>query len=368
MKSKTNLYKLATSFLSGLSIRKVKELLDKIHHLDHLFEYTDAEIQRVYNVNKGVIKKINRNKALEIASIQMDYCIEHGGRFLFYQDNDYPYFLKQCIDAPIVLFVQGSLNLENKKIISIVGTRKNTSYGEEILKELIPNLKPYKNIVVVSGLAYGIDIITHRLCIKYGIDNIAVLGHGLDKVYPLAHKTEAKELGRKGLLLSEYRYYQSIKKFNFPNRNRIIAGISEATVVIESMEKGGSLITAQMAFDYDREVFCFPGSIFQKHSKGCNNLIKKGVARPIENHNDLCFQLNWKVRKPSLKTIKEHQIFNTEEKSILNILVKKNKVQFDDLAVQVGIKTNQLNHCLLELELRGMIRKHSNNRFELINS
>lgn len=360
MNSKHTLHEFACSLLSNIGPTKTHLLLSKFDDLNAFFTLMEQEIATKGIVDKRVIKKINRSLALYKAQEELALCQDLGIQNIFYQNKHYPFFLKQCPDAPINLFVKGNLDLRQKRLISIVGTRNPSNYGISLLNELLSELQKIPDIVIVSGLAYGIDIAAHRLCITHGIPNIAVLGHGFHFLYPSIHKKEAKAIQENGLLMTEFPFYTTPAPYNFPRRNRIIAGLSEATIIVESKISGGSLITARQAFDYNREVFAFPGSIFSSTSQGCNQLIKKGIAQTIENAEDF---INSLALHQVPKTSTTIHFDSQEHSALMTLLERDHAISMDELHVKSGIPLRKMSQILLELELDGHVTKQGQNTF-----
>ena len=277
---------------------------------------------------------------------------------LTFSDENYPKNLKHCIDGPILLFQKGTLDLKDQRIISIVGTRRITNYGKSFLEKFIAELRKY-NPVIISGLAYGIDIYTHQQAIKNKLQTLAVLAHGLDTIYPKMHKKEALEMQANGGLLSEFWSNTNPDRENFVKRNRIVAGLSEATIVVESATKGGSLITAGIANSYNRDVFAVPGRTSDEYSKGCNHLIKTNQAALINTVEDLAYLLNWENEEKKLKKVIQKQLFvelDEQEENIYNFLLKEGKQNLDNIALNCKYPIHKTATLLLNLELKGITK------------
>jgi DNA processing protein len=286
---------------------------------------------------------------------------------LYYQDEKYPNRLKHCIDSPVLLFTSGTIDLNNRKIISIVGTREITSYGTEFCKKLIEDLAPL-NPVIVSGFAYGVDIVAHKAAMENELQTIGVVAHGLNQVYPKVHKKYIAKMEENGGFLTEFWSTSNPEKENFVKRNRIVAGISEATIVIESAEKGGSLITANLANDYNRDVFAVPGRTSDKFSQGCNNLIKTQRANLLTSAADLIYILNWKLEQKEQKNIQK-QLFVTlenEEQKIYDYLLKNGKQLLDVIALDCDFPVFRISSILLNMELKGLVRPLPGKLFEAV--
>jgi DNA processing protein len=282
-------------------------------------------------------------------------------------DNDYPKTLYNCPDAPCVLFYKGKFDLINRTKISIIGTRRATSYGLNMCEKIVSQLKETKmNPVIISGLAYGIDICAHKHALENKLDTVAVLGHGLNTIYPAAHKSYAKRIVENGCLLSEFSISNSFDSHNFVKRNRIIAGIPDAVIVIESARKGGSLITANIANTYSKDVFAFPGRSFDKCSAGCNFLIKTNQAHLIEDIADLKYIMGWNEK--GIEEFVQPKLFDDftiEEKKIIDIIKAKEKISIDILCSITKFSLNKLSSILLKLEFEGIIYSHPGKIYSL---
>ena len=311
------------------------------------------------------------NKTIfEKAEKELDYIKTNGINTLYFQDSNYPDRLKHCFDGPVLLFGSGTINFNNRKIISIVGTRQITSYGIEFCKKLIEDLAPL-NPVIVSGFAYGVDIVAHQLAVEHNLQTIGVVAHGLNQIYPKVHKKYIAKVEENGGLLTEFWSSSNPDKENFVRRNRIVAGISEATIVIESADRGGSLITAHLANDYNREVFAVPGRTTDKYSQGCNNLIKTQKACLLTSAADLIYNLNWDLNpEGSKKSIAiQKQLFVTlenDEQAVYDYLLKNGKELMDTIAIDCQFPIYKMSGLLLNMELKGVVRPLPGKLFEVI--
>lgn len=284
----------------------------------------------------------------------------------FFQEENYPERLKHCVDAPVLLFTSGNIDLKNRKIISIVGTRQITSYGTDFCKKLIEDLTPL-DPVIVSGFAYGVDIVAHQLAIENNLQTIGVLAHGLNQIYPKNHKKYMATMEQNGGFMTEFWSSSSPDKENFVKRNRIVAGIAEATIVIESAERGGSLITANMANDYNRDVFAVPGRTTDKYSTGCNNLIKTQKANVLTSAADLVYMLNWDIKKEPKAVQKQLFVsLDNDEQKIYDYLLKTGKELMDIIALDCEFPIYRVSSILLNMELKGVIRPLPGKLFEAI--
>ncbi len=303
------------------------------------------------------------DEPLHRAEVELEWDEAHGIMPLCMNDENYPQRLKECDDAPLMLFYKGNINLNQRRVICIVGTRRNTMYGEDLIRRFITELKQLcPQLLIVSGLAYGVDIIAHRQALHNGYPTVGVLAHGLDYLYPARHKQTADEMVHKGGLLTEFLTQTNADKINFVRRNRIVAGISDACIVVESAAHGGGLITASLARTYNREVFAFPGNVGSQYSEGCNNLIRDNVAGLINNASDFIKCMGWdedaKLQKAQQVGI-ERQLFpelSAEELKVVNVLTKRNDLQINMLSIQADIPISHLTATLFSLEMKGVVK------------
>lgn len=305
---------------------------------------------------------------------ELEYDSQHKIRPLVIGCKDYPKRLASCPDAPLVLFYLGNADLNSKHIINVVGTRKCTRYGQDIVRVLMRDLASLcPDTLVVSGLAYGVDICAHRESLTNRLDTVGVLAHGLDELYPPAHRETAREMVYHGGLLTEYFTHTKADKLNFVRRNRIVAGITDATILIESAERGGGLITCSIAGDYGRSVLAFPGPIGAKYSEGCNNLIRDNGAQLVTSAADIVKALGWDndaiVSQAADKGI-ERQLFpnlNEEQQKVVESLKKQNDQQINMLAVSTSLPVGKLMSLLFELEMMGVVKLYAGGSYHLLN-
>ncbi len=308
------------------------------------------------------------DEALQRAAAEMAFIEKSKIQALTLQDADYPQRLRECPDAPIILYYMGSANLNQQRIINIVGTRHCTTYGQDIIGRLINDLhQQFPQLLIVSGLAYGIDICAHRNALKVGYETVGVLAHGLDQIYPYAHRDTAKEMVLQGGLLTEYTSQTEPLPNNFRQRNRIVAGMSDATILVESAYKGGGLITCRIAQEYGRDVFAFPGAIGQPYSEGCNKVIRNNTAALITSAADLIESLGW---QPAQKTTTvERQLFpdlTDDEQRIVTLLQQTNDLQLNLISVKTNIPIGQLTALLFSLEMKGVLKPLAGGTYHLI--
>ena len=313
------------------------------------------------------------DEPLHRAEIELQWDLENGVMPLCMNDENYPQRLRQCDDAPLMLFYKGNINLNQRRVICVVGTRRNTVYGEDLIRRFMRELRQLcPQLLVISGLAYGVDIIAHRQALQNGYPTVGVLAHGVDYLYPARHKQTADEMVKKGGLLTEFLTQTNADKVNFVRRNRIVAGISDACVVVESAAHGGGLITASLARTYNREVFAFPGNVGSQYSEGCNSLIRDNVAGLISNADDFVKSMNWdddvKLQRAQQVGI-ERQLFpdlSTEERQVVSALKKHNDLQINMLSVQADIPIAHLTAILFSLEMKGMLKALPGGMYHLL--
>lgn len=361
MKTK-QLYQIATTFLKGIGPRKAAILFSSIPEIEVLFEASIHDLHEISGIPLSTLFQMDRANALEMAKRQLDFVNKNNLNTHFYLDSNYPRRLKQCPDAPLLVYSKGNLNPNPLKAVSIVGTRHSTEYGRNLTLELIQGIKSH-NVQIVSGLAYGTDYNAHKIALDCQLTTIGILGHGLDRIYPHSHRDLAEKMCLNGGgLLTEFSSNTIPDKINFPMRNRIVAGMADALVVVESKTKGGSMITAEMAFDYNREVFAFPGCVNHQNSSGCNLLIQKNMAHLIAEPNDLVKLLEWNNgESPQLKVEEEtltleNLDMNVPENQIIVLLTQKGKIHFDQLSVQLNYSPQALNSTLFNMELMGKLK------------
>ncbi|MET0760306.1 MAG: DNA-processing protein DprA [Flavobacterium sp.] len=359
-------YLLALQKVEGVGDIVAKKLLSHCGNAETIFKTKATQLSAIDGIGSVLIKKLKDKTVFEKAETELKFIKENKIQAAFFQEENYPERLKHCIDGPILLFTSGNINLKNRKIISIVGTRQITSYGTEFCKKLIADLAPLDPIIV-SGFAYGVDIVAHQAAMEHNLQTIGVVAHGMNQIYPGVHKKYVAKMEENGGFMTEFWSSSNPDKENFVRRNRIVAGMSEATVVIESADKGGSLITANMANDYNRDVFAVPGRTSDKYSQGCNNLIKTQRANLLTSAADLVYILNWDLEKETKPVQK--QLFVTlenDEQKIYDYLQKKGKELMDIIALECDFPIYKISSLLLNMELKGVIRPLPGKLFEAI--
>ena len=359
-------YVLALQRASNLGDRTAKKLIARLGSAEAIFKEKRQNLLKIEGIGELKLKGLLDPANFEAAEKELEFIEQEQLETHYFLDANYPDKLKHCHDSPILLFSKGTIKLQNRRIISIVGTRKITSAGKAFVEEFIEELSPL-DPVIVSGFAYGVDIAAHRAAITHNLQTIGCLAHGLDQVYPKMHAKYVDEVLKNGGFFSDFWSSDSFDRNNFLKRNRIIAGLSEATVVIESAEKGGSLVTADIANSYNREVFAVPGRPGDKYSKGCNALIKSNNAHLLSSAADLVYMLGWKL-DDEIKPVQQ-QLFidlDEEEQLIYDQLKEKGKSQLDTIALYCNFPTFKTASILLNMELKGVIRPLPGKLFEAI--
>lgn len=342
-----------------------KAVYDHRHDIGSLFPYGCPP--------RLAVTLSNWNEALQHAEAEMQFIRKYDIHVLTLTDNAYPARLRECPDAPLVLYFKGMSDLNARYVINIVGTRHSTAYGQDLIRRFVSQLKERcPQVVIVSGLAYGIDICAHRQALDCGLETIGVLAHGLEKIYPTQHRDTAMQMTRQGGLLTEYMSFAHMDKSNFVRRNRIVAGMTDATILVESAAKGGGLITAEMAQGYGRSVFAFPGAVGVKTSEGCNNLIRDNGAGLITSADDFLLAMGW-VSDDQLRQARsggvERSLFpelTAEEQTVVQVLDKDGDLQQNILSVKTNISIGQLTAILFQLEMKGVVRPMAGGNFHLV--
>ena len=357
-------YILALSFIKGLGDTRINFLIQNFGSAKQAWESSKQDLLMLNGIGPKSIQEIGKEKYLYQADQEMEFCKVHQIEIVDYFSESYPQNLKECPDAPIILFTKGNINFQATKKIAIVGTRKMTNYGRKFIDELVDAVQDL-DVTIVSGLAYGCDIFSHIKAIENKIPTWAVLAHNLNHIYPSQHKAVADLMLENGGWISEQPSFSGVQPKYFLKRNRIIAGLSEATILVESAIHGGSLVTSKFANDYNRDVFALPGKSSDSMSKGCNYLIKTHQAQLIESAEDLLYHLNL---KPELQKPKQLDLFtdySPDEIEVLNFLQQNGKTHIDSLALGLNKFSYELMPILLDLELNQVISPLPGKHFDL---
>jgi DNA processing protein len=366
-------YQIALGLIPGIGAKTTKQLISYIGSAEKIFTTPKGKLLKVPEIGEKTAKTIveaNKDAFFKQAESQIEKAKKNNTKIWFYTDKEYPSRLKLMPDAPTLLFSKGNADYENTKVLAIVGTRSATEYGKDIVKNLIKELAPF-NPLIVSGLAYGIDAFAHKEALANNLQTVGVLGNGINKIYPALHKPLVeKMLEHEGAILTEYHFDVEAQPPHFPERNRIVAGLCDGIIVVEAAEKGGALITAELANSYDREVMAFPGDINKKYSEGCNNLIKYHKAAIITSALDVVKQLNWDIEVKNSKqklvrnSIPEHL---TENERIIYVQLLEDKaIHIDELSWKTQIDMSQLSSILLSLEFQGLVKAMPGKKFGIV--
>lgn len=363
-------YGIALSLLKGVGDSNAKQLISYAGSAEKLFKLSPAKLQKINGVGPKLASAFDDTyEALKRAEQELKFIEKHKIETLFYYDKRYPKRLLNCADAPLFIFSKGNFDFNKERFVNIVGTRHATEYGREITENLIADLAGY-NVNLVSGLAFGIDICAHKAALKYDMQNIAVLAHGLDRLYPAQHKSIAEKLQQNGSLVSDFLSETNPDRQNFPSRNRIVAGMTDATIVIESAIAGGALITAEIANNYNRDVFAFPGKVTDEYSAGCLKIIKQHKANLVTCAKDIIESMNWDIDVSSgTKEKIQPQLFvelNDNEKMVYDLLKETEKIHIDELTAKIQLSQSILSGVLLQMEMKGMIVSLPGKMYKLV--
>ncbi len=351
-------YKIGIGLIPGIGDIMAKKLISYCGGVEAVFKERKDALTKIPGVGESLASSVINQDILGQAMKEIDFINRNQINYSFYLDDNYPQRLKNCPDSPVIFFYKGDVDLEHPKMVSIVGTRQATPYGRDLCNKLVDELcQRNHNPIIVSGLAYGIDICAHRAALRNGLPTIAVLGHGLSQIYPAAHAATAREITRQGALLTEFLSDSLIDRNNFVRRNRLIAGLTDLTVVVESNIQGGALITADIANSYNRDVFAYPGRLTDKCSEGCNWLIKTNKASLLQSVNDIEYLMNWDQATKSPQPL-QLELFppqSPEEAAVLKCLKEQGECTIDILSIHLQMPVSKVSTLLLNLELSGLV-------------
>ena len=360
-------YQLALTLVPNIGDVQAKILVQHFGQASAIFKAKKTLLEKIDGIGEVRASAIKHFDAFHLAETEIKFIEKYKIKTFFLNDEGYPQRLLNCYDSPTLLFYKGNADLNASKIIAIVGTRSNTDYGKAFTEKLVKDLSD-QNVLVVSGLAYGIDAIAHKAAVKNNLPTIGVVGHGLNKIYPSQHAELAKEMiSEGGGILSEFFHDVKPDKHNFPLRNRIVAGMSDGTVIVESTIKGGSMITAKLADGYNRDVFAVPGRTTDKVSTGCNHLIKYNKAILLTDAAGLLDVMGWKEK--TVKAKKQRELFielTPEEQNILQLLQVKEAVHIDEINTASGLSSSSIAAAILNLELQGIVQSHPGKMYRML--
>lgn len=365
------IYTLALTRIPGLGLMGAYNLVRTLGSASAIFQHRKELKELLPEVSDKLIKALDCPKAFHRAEEELKYAEKNQIQCITLNDAAYPSRLKECEDAPLALFYRGNAPLNALKVISMVGTRHATAYGEDLCQSFIRELKELRpDVLIVSGLAYGIDICAHRAALQHGFATIGVLAHGLDRIYPGAHRKTAIDMMDHGGLLTEFMSGTNPDRQNFVKRNRIVAGMSDATIVVESAIKGGALITAELAESYHRDCFAFPGRTTDIYSAGCNEIIRNNRASLLSSAEDFVNAMGWNLTNNKTKDVIQRELFpelSEEEKKIVQVLHRNpDGIQINTLVVETNIPINRISAILFELEMKGVVRALAGGVYRLL--
>ena len=353
-----NLYWLAFSMIPGVGGKTARQLLDLIPNPEDLFSESRKGLETIFGNRTKIIDAILSKSMFAQAEDELKFVETHKIQLLTYDSDKYPQRLRrmECGDTPVVLFYKGTADLNMQRVVSIVGTRKATDYGRQVAERLVQDMAA-ENVLVVSDLAYGIDTCSHRAALQYHLPTVGVLGHGLDIIYPYDNRSLAKDMLANGGLLTEFCSKTKLDPHNFPARNRIIAALSDAVIVVEAAKKGGALITAEIANGYNRDVFAIPGKVNEQNSEGCNNLIKNNKANLLQSMQDLYYMMGWK--KNEKVEVQQSILFDElppDQKKVYDLLLLYKELTMDEIVEKSGLSLPKVATILLTLELKNVLK------------
>lgn len=369
-------YTMALTRLTNFNYQQALELYRAVGSAQLLYEHRNEIGDIIKDASPKLMEALKDwDEPMRRAECEMRFMEEHRIRALTLNDDDYPQRLTECPDAPIILYYKGQADLNQERIVSLVGTRRMTTYGQDLIRRFIADLRQQcPEVLIVSGLAYGVDICAHREALAHGYPTVGVLAHGLDQIYPYRHRETAAEMVNHGGLLTEFMTQTNADKPNFVRRNRIVAGMADSVVLVESAAKGGGLITAEIAQSYARAVFAFPGNVGQMYSEGCNNLIRDNGAGLISNADDFVKAMGWPTVKDmplfsqSFGSDVGSQIPNLtpEERQVVSLLQQTNDLQLNIITVKTGIPIGRLTALLFQLEMKCVVKPLAGGMYHLL--
>ena len=361
------IYQIALTLIPGIGDIRAKHLLEVFPDVEELFKESKQGLKHIFGRNVSAIECIHNKEIINKAEKELTFIDKNQIQVLFYNDSKYPSRLKRadCPDSPVVLYYKGNADLNASKVISIVGTRNATEYGKEMTDKFVRDLSS-ENILIVSGLAYGIDIQAHKAALQNHLPTVAVLAHGLDRIYPALHEKTAKQMIENGGLLTDYMSGTKPDAGNFPSRNRIIAGLADATIVMEAGKRGGALITGEIANSYNRDVFAIPGDLQKPTSEGCNHLIKTNKAVLTQSVEDIYYYLGWDKKKTSKPVQQDLFPALTENETVVyRYLLENKECSIDELLANTELSLPKIAAALLNMELQNIVKCLPGKRYKI---
>ena len=358
------LYEIALTLIPYIGVVNGKKLVAYCGGAEAVFCENKNALRQINGIHENVINGIDSKEVMTRAEEEMMFIEKNGIKPLFYLDKDYPKRLQHCHDSPMMLYYKGNADLNAEKTVGIVGTRNITDYGRYVVEKLIEDLAT-DNVMIISGLAYGVDAAAHRAALKYDLATVGVLGHGMQTIYPAENRKLSTSMIEKGGILTEFVSGTKPDRENFPQRNRIVAGMVDCLVVIESALKGGAMITAEIANSYDREVFAMPGRVGDIYSEGCNQLIKTNKANLLVNAADIRYVMRWDVdTKVVAKQMRLFRDFSEDEKKVMDVFAENNVIHIDDIIIGTDLSPSKIASILLSLEFDGVLTALPGKRYQ----
>lgn len=361
------LYQIALTDVPQIGDVWAKALVNLFGNAEDIFKTPLRTLEKIEGIGTVRAHSIKNYSNFESCEKEIEFLQKYNLGTLFLTDTAYPQRLLQCYDSPALLYYKGSVDFNERKIVSIVGTRSNSDYGRHITEQIVAGLQ-HENVLVISGLAFGIDTIAHKAAIKNQLNTVAVVAHGLDRIYPTANAGLAKDITSNGALLSEFRNNTMPDRPNFPRRNRIVAGMCDALIVVETGVKGGSLITAELANGYNKDVFAIPGRVGDSKSEGCNLAIKKNKATLITNAEDLLDMMNWNDAKPKSRRLQRALFieFTPDEQLIVDLMQERDQVHIDEIFLKTSLSSSKVSSALLMLEMQNVVSSMPGKMYALL--
>jgi len=370
MQNQNLIYQIGITLVKGIGNIIAKQILENLGEPELLFKEKSRILERIPGISARVVQEIKNPAVLKRAEKEIAFIEKNKIQALFITETNYPQRIKEYVDSPVMLYYKGNADLNAPKIISIVGTRHATPYGKEVTQTILKDFAAvYPDILVISGLAYGIDITAHRAALRENLPTVGVLAHGLDRIYPYQHRPTAVEMLNKGGLLTDFISETNPDRQNFVKRNRIVAGISDCTIVVESAIKGGALITANIANSYNKDIFAAPGKNNDLYSQGCNKLIKERKAALVENAKDIMKEMCWDKMQEEKPQVVQRTIFcelSHEEQAVMDILSKTESMHLNILAIELNMPVSKLSVTLFDMEMNGIVRSMPGGMYKII--
>jgi len=353
---------IAISLVHGIGPVITRNLVSYFGSVEQIFGSSDAELLKFPHITKKILESLRSTYILDRAEQELNFIQKNEVQVYFYTDNEFPRRLEFCEDAPLLLYGKGNMNFNAKRVISIVGSRTTSQYGREMAEKIVTELKEL-DVLVISGLALGIDISAHKSAVKNNLQTIGCLAHGIETIYPPSSRVTAAQMLKNGGVMTEFLSGTLPARENFPNRNRVIAGMCDCLLVVESKQRGGSMISADLAYGYHKDVFAIPGKATDKLSEGCNNLIKYKKAQMVTSGKDIAREMNWDLKTKSIQP-ELFPVLNQNQKVTLAVIRDASRIHIDELGAKTGLDYSALASTLLELEFDGLIRSLPGKSYE----